>query len=407
METVPDVAVVGGGPCGSFAALQLAKRGVNVAVLEEHDEIGVPYHCAGHLSIKGLRRLGLCSLPAGVVENTFKGAVFHSPHGREFSVRFKAPVTCVVNRALFDSFVAQKAEEAGARFFLGSRVELLIIENGFVKGVVIKQKGVTNRWKTKVVIDAEGINARLSRQAGLPSPNRYAIVKGMEAEVEGVRDLQLDMVEVFLSRDYAPGFFAWLIPKADGKAKIGLATKTGNPKTQLQNLMLKHPAASGKLGRAKVLRTAFHPVTLGGPVPKTFENGLLTVGDVASHVKPTTGGGVVLGLTCAGIAAEVANEALRRSDSSSDFLKEYQRRCEAALGFDMRAMLRLRKMLNTMSDQQLDNIIDFCARYGVDRALTGMEDTDLQGRSLLGLLRHPQAFLAILRLFYSQLSAKT
>jgi digeranylgeranylglycerophospholipid reductase len=171
--------------------------------------------------------------------------------------------------------------------------------------------------------------------------------------------------------------------------------------------MLRHPAASGKLGRAKVLRTAFHPVTLGGPIPRTCENGLLTVGDVASHVKPTTGGGVVLGLTCAGIAAEVANEALRRSDSSSDFLKEYQRRCEAMLGFDMRAMLALRKMLNAMSDQQLDNMIDFCARYGVDRVLTHVEDMDLQGRSLFGLLRHPQTFLAILRLFYSQLSAKT
>ncbi len=406
METVTDAAVVGGGPCGSFTALHLAKRDINVAVFEEHDEIGVPCHCAGHLSITGLKRLGLYPLPTGIVENTFKGATFHSPHGREFSVRFKAPVTCVVSRALFDRFIAEKAEEAGARFFLGSGVESLIIENGFVRGVVVKQKGATSRRKTKIVIDAEGISARLSRQAGLPSPNRSAIVKGVEAEVEGVRDVQLDMVEVFLGRDYAPGFFAWLIPKADGKAKVGLAAKTGNPKELLQKLMLKHPAASVNLGKARVLQTAFHPVTLGGPISRVYGNGFLAVGDVASHVKPTTGGGVILGLTCAGIAAKVADDALRRNDVSSSSLREYQRRCEAALGFDMRAMLRVRKMLDALSDRQLDNATSSCARYGIDRMLNDVEDTDLQGRSLLRLLRHPQAFLAILYLFYLQLSAK-
>jgi digeranylgeranylglycerophospholipid reductase len=406
METVTDVAVVGGGPCGSFSALHLAKRGVGVTVFEEHDEIGVPCHCAGHLSITGLKRLGLYSLPTGIVENTFKGATFHSPHRREFSVRFKTPVTCVVNRALFDKFIAEKAEEAGARFFLGSRVESLVVENGFVKGVVVKQKGVTSRWKTKIVVDAEGISARLSRQAGLPSPNRSAIVKGVETEVEDVRDVQQDMVEVFLGRNYAPGFFAWLIPKADGKAKVGLATRTGNPKELLQKLMLKHPVASGKLRTARTLQTIFHPVTLGGPIPKTYSNGFLVVGDAASQVKPTTGGGVVLELTCAGIAAGVADEALRRSDLSSGFLREYQRRCEAALGFDMRAMLRVRGMLDALSDRQLDNVIGFCARYGVDRVLIGVEDTDLQGHSLLSLLHHPQAFLATLYLLYVQFSAK-
>jgi digeranylgeranylglycerophospholipid reductase len=406
LETVTDVAVVGGGPCGSIAAFHLAKRGANVAVFEEHDEIGVPCHCAGHLSITGLKRLSLYPLPASIVENTFMGAVFHSPHGREFSVRFKAPVTCVVNRALLDKLIAKKAEEAGARFFLGSRVESLIVENGFVKGVAVKQKGATSRWKAKIVVDAEGISARLSRQAGLPSPNRSAIVKGVETEVEGVRDVQQDMVEVFLGRDYAPGFFAWLIPKADGKAKVGLATNTGDPKTLLQKLMLKHPATSRKLRNAKALQTVFHPVTLGGPIPRTYGNGLLTIGDAASHVKATTGGGVVLGLTCAGIAAEVVSEALRRSDLSSSFLREYQRRCEAALGFDMRVMLRMRGMLDALSDRQLDNVIGFCARFGADRVLSDVEDTDLQGRSLLSLLHHPQTFLVILYLLCSRLSVK-
>lgn len=388
-----------------YAALRLGRRGVEVAVFEEHDEIGIPCHCAGHLSIAGLKRLGLYPLPPGIVENTFKAATFHSSHGEEFTVRFQKPVTCVVNRALFDKHLAKKAEEAGVRFFLGSRVNSLITENGCVKGVTVKQKGATIRFKAKIVIDAEGISARLSRQADLPPPNRSTIVNGIEAEIEGVQNVQPDTVEVFLGEDFAPGFYAWLIPKADGKAKVGLAVKAGNPKEMLQKFMLAHPIASTKLGKAKALQTAFHPVTLGGPVRKTYGNGLLTVGDAASHVKPTTGGGVILGLTCAEIAAEVGDKALRNADVSSDHLKEYQRRCETTLGLDMRVMLGARKMLDAMSDRQLDNVIGFCARYGVDRALKDVGDIDLQGRSLLRLLPHPEAFLAILYLFYVRLIA--
>jgi flavin-dependent dehydrogenase len=49
MENFSEVIVVGGGPSGSFCALNIAEKNVNVTVFEEHDEIGVPCHCAGHL----------------------------------------------------------------------------------------------------------------------------------------------------------------------------------------------------------------------------------------------------------------------------------------------------------------------------------------------------------------------
>src|SRR5512136_1476193 len=102
MKEVGDAAVVGAGPTGSFAALKLAQSGLDVTVYEEHKEVGVPSHCAGHLSIEGMRRLGMCPLPSGIVENTYRGVVFHSPSDRRFVVRFDSPVTCAVNRVLFD-----------------------------------------------------------------------------------------------------------------------------------------------------------------------------------------------------------------------------------------------------------------------------------------------------------------
>src|SRR5512147_1149094 len=118
MENVQDAIVVGGGPAGSFCAFELAKRNIEVTVLEEHKEIGEPSHCAGHISIRSLRRLGLYPLPDGIVENTFSAANFYSPYGSKFSVHLNQPVTCALNRARFDKHLGEEAEAAGARFRL-------------------------------------------------------------------------------------------------------------------------------------------------------------------------------------------------------------------------------------------------------------------------------------------------
>jgi len=401
MKTFSDVTVIGGGPCGSFTALNLARIGVDVTVFEEHDEIGVPSHCAGHLSIIGLKRLGLHPLPTEIVENSFYGAKFHSPMGRTFSVRFTSPVTCVVNRTLFDQHIAKMAEEAGAYYSLKSRVKSLIVENGFVKGIVTKHNTQSEkRYLAKIVVDAEGISPRILRQTGLSAPNRRMRVNAVEAEVENVKETEPDMVEVFLGKCYAPGLYAWLIPKHEERAKVGLAAKAGDPREFLQRFMSKHPVASKKLYAAKLLQTSFHPIPLGGPIPKTYSNGFLAVGDAASQVKPTTGGGVIFGMTCAKVAAEVVYEALDKNNFSSNFLSEYQKRCEELLGFDVKVMLKMRKMLDKMSDDKIDEAINFCTRFGLDKTLQNFDDLDFQGKSLMRILREPRVPVALLYILF-------
>lgn len=403
MNEASDVIVVGGGPCGSFTALKLAKLGKRVTVFEEHDQIGVPSHCAGHLSLKGLKQLGLNSLPPEMVENTFCGANFYSPRGNEFSVHLSQPVTCAVDRAMFDKYISKKAEEAGASYYMNSRVEALIMENAFAKGAIVNREGKRERKQAKVIVDAEGIRSRVTREAGLPQPKK--ILKGVEAEVENVKETEADTVDVYFGKSYALGFYAWLIPKKNGRAKVGLATRTGNPKDLLQKLMLEHPAASRKLRSARTLRTMFHPITIGGPIRQLCLDGFLAVGDAASQVKPTTGGGVILGMTCAQIAAEVASEAVDRSDFSKQFLAKYQNRCRELLGFDMRTMLRIRKTLDALSDQRIDEAIALCAKLGLNKTLQNVEDIDFQGQTLLRVLRSPAILTILTYFFFAYLSA--
>ncbi|MEM1564455.1 MAG: NAD(P)/FAD-dependent oxidoreductase [Candidatus Bathyarchaeia archaeon] len=401
MENFSDVIIVGGGPSGSFCAFNLAKRKIEVTVFEEHSEVGVPCHCAGHLSINGLKNLGLYPLPKGVVENTFSGVKIHSPKGLEFSIRFNSPLTCVVNRALFDKYVASLAEKAGAYFSLKSRVERLIKDEGAAKGVEVKVNGKTAKAYGKVIVDAEGTSYRVLRQTGLFPPDRF--VNCINAEVENVRDIELDTVEIFLGNAYAPGFYAWLIPLKRDKAKVGLGARMGNPKSLLQKLMHKHPAASRKLRKAKILHKSFHPIPLSGPV-KAYSDGFLAIGDAAAQVKPTTGGGLVFGLNCAKIAADVVAEAIKQDDHSAKFLSVYQRRFMKLLNFDLKIMKGARKILDNVSDEKLDDILEFCNRIHANLDFSDLREIDFQGRTLLSAWRKPRLLTALTYFLVSSLA---
>ena len=392
----PSAVVIGGGPVGSYAALNLAKLGITTAVFEEHTQVGLPSHCAGHISIRSLKSLGYYPLPNGIVQNTFTAANFYSPTGTRFSVHLAQPVTCTLDRERFDQLLAKQAEQAGASYNFNSHVQSLIIEGRAVKGIAVQRsRGTQEKISSNIVVDAEGISSRLLRQAGLRALRTEGLVYAVEAEVENVKDVESDAVEVYLGRDYAPGFYGWLIPKPDGSAKLGLAADHGNPNHYLKQLMTKHPLASKQLANAKISKVSYHAITLGGPIERAYADGFLAVGDCASQVKPTTGGGVIFGMTCAKIAAETAKQALDAGDVSSQFLQVYQKRFIDLLRFDFAVMLRLRRFLNVLSDEKIDELLRFCGRLGVDRALGGVNEIDFQGKMMLQALGKPQMLAAL------------
>jgi len=396
-----DAVVVGGGSCGSFSALTAAKLGAKVVVCEEHESIGIPTHCTGHLNLNGLKRLRLLPFPKNVVENEFRGVTFYSPYGKDFSVRFDSPVTCTVNRELFDKHLADLAMRAGVEYRLGSKVESLILKRGSAKGVVTNRKGFRETLFSKIVINAEGVSSTILKKAGLQSLDRSMVVNAVHVEMNGVKDVEGDSVEVYLGKKYAPGFFAWIIPKQNGMAKVGLAANVGSPKRYLHKFIRDHPIASPKLSDSKILSQSFYPIPLGGPISKTYHRGLLIVGDAASQVKPTTGGGVIFGLLCSKIAGEVVYESIKNNDFSERFLSRYESRWRAFIGFELMLMRRLRMMLNGLSDKRIDKIIELCARLEMDRVLKKHGDLDFEGASLIRMLSHPATFILTFYFIFS------
>ncbi|MEJ2280770.1 MAG: NAD(P)/FAD-dependent oxidoreductase [Candidatus Bathyarchaeota archaeon] len=395
MKKKPDIIVVGGGPSGSYAAYVAAKLGASVLVCEEHETIGEPSHCAGHLNISSLNNMGIVP-PEDAIENRIKGAFFFSPIGKKFELRCNNPVTYVVNRTQFDRYIAELAKDAGVNYQFKSKVRSLILDSGIIKGVKINRN--SERVESNLVIDAEGCSSAILKKTALKGLKSSMVVRGIEAELINVEDLDKEMVEVYFGKRFAPYFFAWIIPKKDGQAKIGLATRIGDPRVYLQNFIENHPIASKKLKNAKITHKSLHPIPLEGPLTKTYSDGLIVVGDAASQVKPTTGGGVIFGLTCAKIAGEVAYESVNRQDYSESFLASYQSKWKQLVGFDLLTMLRMRRMLDSLSDKKIDKVIELSNKFGISKVLEKFGDIDFQGRSLISMVKHP-GILAVVGYF--------
>jgi len=73
----------------------------------------------------------------------------------------------------------------------------------------------------------------------------------------------------------------------------------------------------------------------------------------------------------------------------------YQKRVVDALGFDFNVMLKARRFLDSLSDEKLDEALQFCNRLRLDKALRDIDEIDFQGQTLLRALTKPAAFTAL------------
>jgi len=389
-----DIAIVGCGVSGASAAIAAAQRGLSVSIFEEHEQVGEPSHCSGHVGILSFKQFAP-EMPTRIIENEIKGAVLHPPNGRPLTLYRPKPVTWVLNRAEFDKHLASLAIESGASLRLGSRVESFERSGG---GVRLKAGGRNaGDFSCKMLIDASGCRASISKYVGLAKSGRGMLVNSAQFNVENLTDVDEDFVEVYFGQGFAPGFFGWIIPRRDGSAKVGIAAGgRANVRECFERFIHRHRVVSVKLKHAKpTTAPMYHLIPVGGARSRTYADNILTVGDAASQVKPTTGGGIVFGLACGRIAGETSAGAVEEGDVSASNLRTYENAWRRLIGLDLTAMSWLRRLLYRLPDQQLNRIFRISAELRADDILNRTADIDFQGRTLLSLARDPRLFITL------------
>jgi flavin-dependent dehydrogenase len=248
-----------------------------------------------------------------------------------------------------------------------------------------------------MIIDAGGCGAPIARYTSIPRARSLSYVNSAQVDVTNLRDTNPDFVELYFGQKFAPGFFGWMIPRRDGSAKLGVAAGARSNVRSCFEYFLKHPLLSSKLRHARILtKPTYHPIPVGGGEKRTYGESVLTVGDAASQVKPTTGGGIVFGLACGRLAGRTAATAILNCDTSSKFLSEYETSWRRLIGFDLKAMAWLRRLLYGMPDHRLNKIFAMSNEFGANEVLSRASEIDFQGRTLLSLVRDPRLFVTLI-----------
>jgi digeranylgeranylglycerophospholipid reductase len=349
-----DFLVVGGGPSGLTFASAVGER-AKVVVVEEHDTIGQPVQCTGLVTPRVVEMAGA----RGTVLNHLQGGYFHFPGDQVAEVRGRTAKALVVDRAAFDQACADRAADLGAAISLG--VKFVEMRQG--RGIVARCSGPEGSadYSSKLIIGSDGYKSSVAKAAGLQGPREH--VRGVQMDIRHEEDDQ-DMLDVYLGKKVAPGFFAWKIP-CGPMTRVGLCV-LGSQETPLTFLN----ALLGKLGlkdkeRIRVV-SGMIPI---GPPPRTYAQGTMIIGDAAGQAKPLSGGGLYTGMVAARCAAETALECLEKSDFSIGALSAYEERWKTELGKELERGFLIRRAFVKLSDRKLEEAGRILSREDVRKVL--------------------------------------
>ena len=150
-----DVAVIGGGPVGSHVAYKLAGMGYEVAVLEQKERLGSKVCCTGIIGQECVRSFAVAD---NLILRRVNHATLFSPSGEVLRLGQQETQACVLDRAAFDTTMARRAQDKGAKYVFNSPVRNLEVGNDKVRIQTLRQEEGLD-FDARVVVIASGFNS--------------------------------------------------------------------------------------------------------------------------------------------------------------------------------------------------------------------------------------------------------
>lgn len=371
---MPDVIVVGAGPAGAVTALELARRGFDVTIVEKarfpRRKVCGEYLNGG--AVAALESLGLAAV-ARAKGNPLRGLRLVTTGTAPLELRFPAPVLALA-RADLDALILDAALEAGARL-VRARVEELVFEGDRVCGVVARdESGALERLRARFVAGADGGGSLVARKLGVALRSRGTRRFAIGGHYRGFGDLG-EHLEMYVG---GGAYFA-INPLDAERANVmvvvregQLAAWSGAVDEGVRGKALELGRGHRSFSNAQRIgeRVSFGPLTFA--VSQAVRPGAMLVGDAAGFLNPFTGQGVFLALRGAAEAAAALAAALAEPAREEQTMREYAQ-CRAE---DLRARRRLARVVDALVD------VPFLAR----RAAARLRRFPELGDALLGAL---------------------
>jgi digeranylgeranylglycerophospholipid reductase len=394
--TTVDVLVVGGGPGGLVAAREAAAGGRYDVLLVERDRaIGAPVRCGEGV---GSRGLGEFLDPTGApwVSRRISRVVFWAPDGASVPVAH-GDVGYILDRTRFEPVLAADAASAGAEIQVGTEVTSLVRDGAWWVAHTSGARGAS-QVRARVIIGADGVEGMVGRWAGLDTRVPARDMESCAQYVLANVDVDDEAIVLHFGQSVAPGGYAWVFPKGDRTANVGLGVVTVHARRV-------NPAFAGRTAVEYLdgyVREIFPTAvktgrTVGGVVVHTtlkrlVDDGIMVVGDAAHMINPLSGAGIVNAMKAGRLAGEVARGALEAGDTSARRLGRYQERWMALLGDDHERFYRVKEALSRFDDAFFNRLAETVLAIPEDRRTLGR----IFGAALI---QHPALLPVIARYF--------
>lgn len=336
-----DVVIIGGGPAGSTIASHLLDRDLSVCIVEKKRQIGYPLQCAGILSS---HIFDLNELPSDIILNRVTGAFLHT-RSRMLNVRKDEPVAYIIDRVAYDGFLFNRAIEKGAHIENHKAVDFDL--DG---GIVCLQDG--RQIRSRIIVGCDGYNSALSDKMGNVKSSFNASQMLVRIDDENMKRYRNtteeceDFVDAGMLEQILPGFF-WIIPLKNGLYRVGMFSQDTH---RQQNEFLKDLLNGNFEYEIVEKHKGFIPIF--NEKNAMVKSRAVLVGDAAGHVKPTSGGGLLIAFDACIMASKWIHEAVLNDDIG--LLEEYPREFNRKYSKEFSYQFKVQRSLRLFSDDDLD-----------------------------------------------------
>jgi len=376
-----DVCIIGGSLAGNYLCYLLAKFNINVAVIEEHDEIGLPFECAGIISQK-LNEL--IDLPPEIILNRVEHAKIVTPSGKYITLSGDERPYIIDRVALDKSFYDKTKDLPNISYYLGEKFKRFerVKEKG--KGLLIAETS-KRKIQCKLLVGCDGPLSSVGNQLGVKND----LIFGTQVRIKGIFPTN----EALMWFDPRwKELFGWIVPEGQNNIyRLGMGAAENLAKNF--KIFLNHLGVN--------LETTID--RQGGVMPygtmneSTFDN-ILLLGDAAGQVKATTGGGIVMLLTAAKFAALAIKKAIQYGNYSKGFIKKhYQIPCLKSIGKQLKIHFIIRLIFAHFTSDDFETFFKIVKTSKVEEIISLYGDMDFPKKLFLKILRNSMVFKFLLR----------
>jgi geranylgeranyl reductase family protein len=292
-----DVAIVGSGPAGASAAIQLARNGVKVCLVEKeaHPRYKV---CGGGLLARAVSLLPV-PIESVVEQQCHRVEMRFGGKGVSFTAQRPKPIIYMVMRADLDALLMDEAKKCGVEVFENTQGRDVLQESGRVT-LYTDREPISSRF----LIGADGVSSVVAQKCGWPLIKEA--IPAMECEVTvGPETLERFSGTARFDLDHPRRGYSWVFPK--GKhLSVGVLSMTQSSAGLRENLREYLDLLEIESTPPLKLRGAMIPVK---PRPGAPAKGrVLLVGDAAGLAEPICAEGITNALRSGLFAAKAILE---------------------------------------------------------------------------------------------------